>query len=44
MAIAAAVLYFSGDPRGALITAGQTVLVSCLVYTAAQRRRVREAH
>jgi hypothetical protein len=41
MAIAAAVLYFGGDRRNGLMTAGETVFMSCLVYSAAQRRRVR---
>jgi hypothetical protein len=43
MAIAGAVLYFCGDRRNGLMTGGETLFMSSLVYSAAQRRRARES-
>jgi hypothetical protein len=40
MGISAAVLYFGGDHRNGLMTAGETVVAACLVYNAVKRGRL----
>jgi hypothetical protein len=39
IATMAALLYFGGDHRAGLMTAGEALFFSCLVYVAIRRRR-----
>jgi hypothetical protein len=43
MGISAAGLYFGGDHRNGLMTAGETVVAACLLYSASQRGRQRKS-
>jgi hypothetical protein len=43
MSISAAGLYFRGDHRNGLMTAAETVVAACLVYSAAPRDRQRKS-